>query len=451
MTTGKYFGTDGIRGPANQEPLTPDFAVRLGRAAAVVLGKEGGGRLRVVIGRDTRISGQMLEAALAAGLASAGADVDLLGVIPTPAVAANAVRLEADFAVVISASHNPAGDNGIKFFAGDGFKLPDVTEAAIESVMERPAGAGGFVAGDQVGVVRTADDAREAYLRFGLDSVPSLDLKGLTIVVDAAHGAASGITAEALTRLGATVVEVGNRPDGMNINNGVGCTHPSFIEAQVREHGADIGIAHDGDADRILLVDETGAALDGDEFLAIAGRHLASEGRLAGNTLVTTVMSNFGLDTSLREVGARVERTGVGDRYVIEAMREGGYMFGGEQSGHIIFREFTTTGDGLIAALQMLEILRKSGQKLSLLRKCLKKFPQAQKAVPVSSQPPLSEVSEIQRAIDKVEVELGATGRVLVRYSGTEPKLRILLEGPDEARLKELCEQLELVVRAAIG
>ena len=365
MSARKYFGTDGIRGLANRGPLTPDFAVRLGRAAALTLcGSEKSDakhseeaaprRLRVVIGRDTRVSGQMLESALAAGLASAGADVDLLGVLPTPGVAYHAVRLGADFAAVISASHNPACDNGIKFFGGDGFKLSDQIEAAIEAELETADEAAGLAAGDAVGVIRQFEDAREAYLQSALATVPGLDLGGLTVVVDAAHGAATGITAEALRRLGAAVIEVGNTPDGRNINAGVGCTHPGFIESKVKECGADLGIAHDGDADRVLLVDETGSALDGDELLAIAGRHMASEGRLAGKTLVATVMSNFGLDNSLGQVDCRIERADVGDRYVIEAMRRGDFLLGGEQSGHIIFREFTTTGDGLVAALQIL-------------------------------------------------------------------------------------------------
>ncbi len=462
MSARAYFGTDGIRGVANRGPLTPDFVVRLGRAAALTLGaferrddqpvaEDRVRGLRVVIGRDTRISGQMLESAFAAGLASAGADVELLGVLPTPAVALHAVRSGSDFAIVISASHNPAGDNGIKFFDGDGFKLSDETESAIERQLDSMDETFGRAAGDAVGRIRFCEDARQAYVEAAVATVPGLELGGMKVVVDAAHGAATGVTAEALRRLGATVIEVGNQPDGRNINAGVGCTHPDYLEGQVREHGADVGIAHDGDADRVLFVDETGSALDGDELLAIAGRHMAAEEKLAGSTLVATVMSNFGLETALAEVKCRVERADVGDRYVIEAMRRGDYALGGEQSGHIIFRDFTTTGDGLIAALQVLAILRESGKRLSVLRTCLCKLPQAQKAVPVASKPAIESVPELCEAIQAAEEELAESGRVFLRYSGTESVLRILLEGPDAERLQALCDGLERTVREAIG
>jgi len=449
MSARTYFGTDGIRGPANQHPLTPDFAVALGRAAASVLATTGDNRHpKVVIGRDTRISGPMLEAALAAGLNSAGADVELLGVLPTPGVALNCRRLGADFAAVISASHNPAADNGIKFFGADGFKLPDGTEEAIERAIE--TGSPG-VAGDAVGIIRVVRDARDSYLEAGLNSVSGLNLKGFKVVVDAANGAASGITAEAFTRLGAEVVEVAASPDGANINLGCGCTHPSFLEAHVTAAGAHLGIAHDGDADRILVVDETGSALDGDEFMAIAARHLASKGQLPGNKLVSTIMSNFGLDACLQEVGCQLVRTDVGDRHVIEAMRANDYALGGEQSGHIIFKQFTTTGDGLVAALQIVSIVRETGLPLSELRKCLRKFPQAQAAVPVSSKPDLASVPALQAAITRTEAALGGAGRVLCRYSGTEPKLRILLEGEDATQLKLLCDGLEATIKQSIG
>jgi len=451
MAERKYFGTDGIRGVANTHPLTPDFAVGLGRAAASVLAKAGssGQRTRAVIGRDTRLSGPMLESALAAGINSAGGDVDLIGVIPTPGVALNCRRVGADFGVVISASHNPAADNGIKFFAGDGYKLPDATELEIERAVDD---GGPRVGGTEVGTTRTStEDARSAYLRSVLDSVQGLDLSGMKIVVDAAHGAATGLTSHAIRTLGGECHEIGSAPDGININEACGCTHPKAIEEAVKATGSHVGVAHDGDADRILLVDETGSALDGDELLAIAARHHLSKGTLANKTLVATVMSNFGLEACLKELGGSVQRTGVGDRYVIEAMRSGGFNLGGEQSGHVIFHDHTTTGDGVISALQLLAIVRETGQPLSQLRKCLRKFPQVQRALSVTSKPDFASVPAIAEAQAKADAALAGAGRLLLRYSGTEPKLRILLEGQDPAQLEALCIDLESAIKSTIG
>lgn len=431
--TRRYFGTDGVRGRAGETPITAEFAEKLGRALVRVLGKR---QPVIAIGRDTRESGPRLEAALARGLASAGGEVRLLGVLPTPGVAAFVVANRLDAGAVISASHNPAHDNGIKFFSGDGFKLPDATELALEQQLEGPAT-------DGAGAVAALDHAAPQYVAHALQSLPAgFSLHGLKVAVDCANGAAGETTPAALRALGAEVYLFHATPDGSNINAGCGSTVSREISRLVKETGAQVGLSHDGDADRLLLCDETGDPLDGDELLAMAALDLLRRGELAGQTVVATVMSNLGLDEAIEEAGGKVLRTAVGDRYVLEAMRKGGFILGGEQSGHLIFLRHGTTGDGLVSALQIFRLMAESGKPLSELRQVLRKYPQAQRAVAVKSKPPLESVPAIQSALAAAEQALAPRGRVLVRYSGTEPKLRILLEGREAGLLETLADRI---------
>ena len=440
--TRRYFGTDGIRGRAGEPPITAEFAERLGRALVRVLGID---RPVVAIGRDTRASGPMLEEALARGITSAGGDVRLLGVLPTPGVAALVVEDKLAAGAVISASHNPAHDNGIKFFSGDGFKLPDETEWAIEQELDAPASHA------LPGKVTPVDDAVDRYVAHALRSLPSgFSLRGLRIALDCANGAASEATPSALRTLGADVQVFHASPDGQNINDGCGSTVAGEISRLVKETGAQVGLSHDGDADRLLLCDETGDPLDGDELLAMAGLDLLRRGELDGGTVVATVMSNLGLDEAIEQAGGKVVRTGVGDRYVLEAMRAGGFILGGEQSGHMIFLRHGTTGDGLVSALQIFRLMAESGKPLSELRKVLHKYPQAQRAVAVKAKPPLETVPEVHAAITAAEQVLAPRGRVLVRYSGTEPKLRILLEGRDAAVLEDHADRIAAAARQSL-
>lgn len=442
----RYFGTDGIRGRAGEEPITTEFAEKLGRAAARVLGA-GTGRPVIAIGRDTRESGPQLEQALAGGITSAGGDAVLLGVLPTPGVAARVLDDGLAAGAVISASHNPAGDNGIKFFSGSGDKLPDETEVRIEAGLEAPEEAGA-----EHGRVMQADDAAARYVAHALRSVPEgFSLGGMRIAVDCANGAAFETTPAALRALGADAHVFHAAPDGRNINLRCGSTESGEISRLVRETGAHVGLSHDGDADRLVLCDETGSPLDGDELLAMAAIDLLRRGELPGNTVVATVMSNLGLDGAVEQAGGRVVRTAVGDRYVLEAMRAGGFILGGEQSGHMIFARHGTTGDGLVSALQIFRLMARSGQPLSRLRQVLNKYPQAQRAVAVREKTPLENLPAVQSAIGAAEQALAPRGRVLVRYSGTEPKLRILLEGRDASLLEKHADLIAQSVRDAIG
>ena len=411
----------------------------------------GADRPRFVIGRDTRRSGEMLEAALVAGLNSIGADVLLAGVIPTPAVACLVQELKADGGVVISASHNPAGDNGLKLFGRDGYKLDDALEERLETLIlteeideERPMG-------DAIGIATIIPDASERYGALAKASVPGLSLHGLKIAVDCANGASFQTTPLVLKDLGATLAVFHASPNGMNINERCGSTHGEEISRLVKETGAHIGISHDGDADRLVLCDEQGEIVDGDEILAMTALDALRRGTLAGKTLVATVMSNFGLDESIAAAGGKVLRTAVGDRYVVEAMREGNFSIGGEQSGHLIFRDHGTTGDGLLAALQVLRIMTESGKPLSELRRCLKKYPQAQRNLRVKEKPPLDSLTEVTALVAETETALSGKGRVLLRYSGTEPKIRLLIEGPDEAMINEAADRIAEVLISAIG
>ena len=439
----RYFGTDGIRGRAGETPITAEFAEKLGHALVKVLGVK---HPAVAIGRDTRASGPMLEEALATGITSAGGDVRLLGVLPTPGVAAYVVENKLAAGAVISASHNPAHDNGIKFFSGDGFKLPDETELAIEQQLDAAAPA------VSPGAIGKVDDAVSLYVAHALKSLPSdFSLRGLKIAVDCANGAAHETTPQALRTLGAEVHVFHAAPDGLDINADCGSTVAGEISRLVKVTGAQVGVSHDGDADRLLLCDETGDPLDGDELIAMAGLDLLKRGELPGKTVVATVMSNLGLDEAIENAGGKVVRTAVGDRYVLEAMRAGGFVLGGEQSGHMIFLRHGTTGDGLVSALQILRLVTESGKPLSELRKVLHKYPQAQRAVAVKSKPPLESIPEIHAAITAAEQALAPRGRVLVRYSGTEPKLRILLEGRDATALEKHADTIASAVKSALG
>jgi len=440
--TRRYFGTDGIRGRAGETPITAEFAEKLGGALVRVLDKA---NPVIAIGRDTRQSGPVLQDALARGITSAGGKVCLLGVLPTPGVAAFVVASRLDAGAVISASHNPAHDNGIKFFSGDGFKLPDATEFAIEEQLD------GELATGMAGTVSVIEDAARQYVAHALRSLPAgFSLHGLKVAVDCANGAAFETTPAALRVLGAEVHVFHASPDGSNINADCGSTVSREISRLVKESGARVGLSHDGDADRLLLCDETGDPLDGDELLAMAGLDLLRRGELAGNTVVATVMSNLGLDEAIEQAGGKVIRTAVGDRYVLEAMREGGFILGGEQSGHMIFLRHGTTGDGLVSALQIFRLMAESGKPLSELRQAIRKYPQAQRTVAVKSQPALESVPAIRTAMTAAEQALAPRGRVLVRYSGTEPKLRILLEGRDAGMLEMHADRIADAVRQSL-
>ena len=451
----QLFGTDGIRGVANAGPLTPEAAVRLGQIAAMQLGRLPGDRPEwpvCVVGRDTRLSGSMLEAAVASGLASAGVDVRLAGVIPTPAVAYLTTKLGAAIGIVISASHNPYEDNGIKFFGPDGYKLDDATELAIENAFFSGAEVERAAPG-KMGRIDPLEGAEESYVQRVLGTVQTDApfLKGMKIALDCAHGASVRTSPHVLAHLGAELVVDYNLPTGRNINAECGATHPEAIARLVQESGAAAGVSHDGDADRVILCDETGSALDGDEILAIAATFLAKRNRLTANSIVATVMSNYGLNDTLRALGGEVVRCGVGDRQVIEVMRRRGLNLGGEQSGHLIFHDHTTTGDGIIAAVQILEIMAAEGKPLSELRRCLVKYPQVRRDFRVRSKPPLSELNEASRLLSETEAALGERGRVLLRYSGTEPKIRLLLEGPDEAFLQTQGDAIAAAIQEQIG
>lgn len=458
MTTDrKIFGTDGVRGTANVEPVTAETALKLGRAAAHVFKTRlpqarGGGRHKIVIGKDTRLSGYMLENAIAAGVLSMGADVLLIGPLPTPGVAYITRSLRADAGIVLTASHNPYEDNGIKFFRHDGYKLDDAIEAEIEQLVFSGQIENIRPTAEEIGKAFRIDDALGRYVEFAKNAFPKgLTLDGLHVVVDVGNGAAYKSTPCVLRELGAKITVFNNSPDGTNINRRCGSMYPEVMCQAVRAVGADVGICHDGDADRVLLCDEQGQLVDGDEVLAITGLDWLSRGALAHNTVVATVMSNLGLDHTLRNAGGRVVRTQVGDRYVIEEMLANNYNVGGEQSGHIIFRDFTTTGDGIISALQVLRIMLEKDRPLSELRKVCVKFPQVVLNVKVRAKPDWSELPEVTARIRQVEEKLGANGRVFVRYSGTEPKARILIEGPDQKQITDWAEEIAAVIKAHIG
>lgn len=455
--TRRLFGTDGVRGVANVYPMTAELALQLGRALAYIV-RTGPHRHRIVVGKDTRLSGYMLEQAIASGICSMGVDVMLCGPLPTPGIAFLTESMRADAGVVISASHNPYQDNGIKFFSRDGFKLPDEMELQIERLVldAEEAGLEDFRAlrptATRIGKAKRIDDAIGRYVVFLKAIFPKeLTLDGLTVVVDCAHGAAYHVAPAVLEELGARVVTLGVKPDGKNINDGCGAVHPEGMARAIAKHGADLGLALDGDADRVILADEKGRIVDGDAIMAIVGRDLIRRGTLAKRTVVATVMSNLGLERALASARGRVVRTAVGDRYVVDEMRRAGYNFGGEQSGHLIFLDHVTTGDGVAAALNVLAVMQRERRPLSELARCFEPFPQALVNVAVKEKRPLAELPEVGRAIAAVEKALGGDGRVLVRFSGTENKARVLVEGPDAKRIRAQAELIAGEIRRALA
>lgn len=449
----RFFGTDGVRGIANAPPLTPELAYRLGRVTAAFLAerRDGDRRPALVVGRDTRLSGPLLEAALIAGILSTGVDCLPVGVLPTPGIASLTRRLGAIGGAVISASHNPFEDNGIKFFSADGGKLPDAWEEEVEARLTagtdpaRPTGAA-------LGRLRPVRSAEALYLDAVRQTFPSpLDLAGLRLVLDCAHGATYRVAPRLFRGLGAEVSTIGARPNGININARRGALYPEGLKARVRAEGAHLGLAFDGDGDRLITVDETGEVRDGDDLLALLGRHLHAEGLLRAGCVVTTTMANLGLDRSLAEVGIRTVRTAVGDRYVLEEMHRLGANLGGEQSGHLIFLDHAPTGDGLISALQLLRVMRQRGAPLGELSRCLTKFPQVLVNVPVRAKPPIDGLPKLTAAVRDWEARLGESGRIFIRYSGTEPLARVMVEARDQGMIETIARELAEVIRVEVG
>jgi phosphoglucosamine mutase len=445
--TRKLFGTDGVRGRANTHPMTAEMALRLGAAAGRYFRSDGSNGHRVVIGKDTRLSGYMLENALTAGLTSTGMNVLLLGPVPTPAVGFLTRSMRADLGIMISASHNPAEDNGIKFFGPDGFKLSDEAEAEIEAIV---AGEVAPALPRNIGRAKRIEDGRGRYQEYAKTTFPrGLNLGGLKVVVDCAHGAAYRAAPEVLWELGAEVIPVGVAPNGHNINQGCGSTDTRACVETVIAHQADLGISLDGDADRVMLIDETGTVADGDQIMALFAARWAAEGRLRDGTLVASVMSNLGLERFLQSRGLRLERTPVGDRYVVERMREGGWNLGGEQSGHIVMTDYATTGDGLIASLQFLAAMVETGRAASELVESFDRVPQLLKNVRYAAGAEPLDAPQVQKLIAEAEARLDGRGRLLIRKSGTEPLIRVMAECDDDALLAEVVEQIVTAVAQA--
>jgi phosphoglucosamine mutase len=453
----KLFGTDGVRGVANVEPVTAETALRLGRAAAHVFKTrsptaKGHGRHKIVVGKDTRLSGYMLENAIASGVLSMGVDVLLIGPLPTPGVAYITRSLRADAGIVLTASHNPYEDNGIKFFRDDGYKLDDAIEKQIEDLVFSGEIEKIRPTADNIGKAVRIDDALGRYVENAKGAFPKgMTLEGLRVAVDAGHGATYKSTPCILSELGAEVTVLNNTPDGTNINRGCGSTNPEVICGYVKQLGANVGISHDGDGDRVQLCDEAGVLVDGDDVLAITALDWLSRGELKNKTLVATVMSNLGLDHTIRQAGGQVVRTQVGDRYVIERMLADDLNVGGEQSGHMIFRDFATTGDGIVAALQVLRIMMDTGKPLSRLRQVVQKFPQVVVNVKVKTKPAWEELPDVLALVKEAEKTLGDAGRVLLRYSGTEPKARLLIEGRDSNQIKAMADRIAGQIKDKIG
>ena len=461
----RLFGTDGIRGIANQEPMTSETSLRLGRAIAHVVGDDGAGkrargalgrkrthRRRILVGKDTRLSGYMFETALASGICSMGADVLLVGPLPTPGVAFLTRSMRADAGVVISASHNPYQDNGIKFFSSDGFKLPDEWERRMEAMVWNGDYDAHRPAATEIGKAYRIDDALGRTIAFLKSTFPShLTLEGLKIVVDCANGAGYRVAPEVLAELGAEVIPVAVEPDGTNINLDCGSVYPEKAREALREHGADLAVCLDGDADRALFIDEHGELVDGDEVLAMCAVEMKRAGRLPTGAVVATVMSNMGLDIALREHGIGVLRTDIGDRYVVEAMRRDGHNLGGEQSGHLVFLDHNTTGDGCLTALQVLAVMTEREKPLGELRRTMGKLPQVIVNVPVREKRPLSELARVRDRIAESEHLLDGRGRVLVRYSGTEPLARVMLEGESGDEIRRLAQGIADAIQSDLG
>ncbi|MDB5457464.1 MAG: phosphoglucosamine mutase [Caulobacter sp.] len=448
MSKRAYFGTDGIRGQANKHPMTAEVALRVGLAAGKLFRSQDNRRHLVVIGKDTRLSGYMIEPALVAGFASVGMDVRLFGPLPTPAVAMMTRSMRADRGVMISASHNDFADNGIKLFGPDGYKLSDEQELRIEALMDEGLQEG-LAPPRGLGRVKRIDDAQARYVEIVKATFPRhLSLSGLRVVIDCAHGAAYRVAPTALYELGAEVIEVGVSPDGANINDECGSTHPEAMAKMVKQYRADIGVALDGDADRLVICDEKGVVVDGDQIMAIIALAWAKAGKLKGGGVVATVMSNLGFERLMAAQGLTLERTGVGDRYVMARMREGGFNLGGEQSGHVILSDLSTTGDGLIAALQVLAVMIESGQPMSRLGRQFEPAPQLLENVRFSGGKPL-EAKAVKEAIADGEARLDGTGRLVVRASGTEPLIRIMAEGDDEGLVTQVVKTIAAAVKAA--
>lgn len=448
---GKYFGTDGVRGVANSE-LTAELAYRLGRAGGYVLSKHlpAGEQPKVLIGRDTRISGHMLEGALIAGLLSIGAEVMRLGVISTPGVAYLTKSLDATAGVMISASHNPVADNGIKFFGSDGFKLDDATEAEIEAILDASEDTLPRPVGKDLGFVSDYYEGAQKYLQMLKQTVDE-DFDGLHIALDCAHGATSGLAARLFADLEANVSTIGNSPNGLNINEGVGSTHPEHLAQFVREKGADMGLAFDGDGDRLIAIDENGDIVDGDKIMYICGKYLSEKGRLKDNTIVATVMSNLGFHKAVEDAGMTALQTAVGDRYVVEEMKKHNYTLGGEQSGHLIFLDHSTTGDGMLSGVQLAQIVKTTGRKLSELAAEMPVYPQKLVNIRVTDKNEAMNGDRVLATIQEAEAEMNGNGRILVRASGTEPLVRVMAEAPTSEECDRYVERIAQVVREDYG
>ena len=451
MSERKLFGTDGVRGVANAWPLTPELAMALGRAVATAF-PAGAGKTRIVIGKDTRLSGYMFETALAAGVCSMGADVLLVGPLPTPGIAYLTVSMRADAGAVISASHNPFEDNGIKFFGGDGFKLPDDVESQVEALVLDPSKLPASAVGREFGRAYRLKDAAGRYCVSLKSTFPRhLSLDGLRIAVDCSHGAGYRVAPMLFEELGADVIPLNVEPDGTNINENCGALHPEIMARKVTEMRCDIGLALDGDADRCILCDEEGRIVDGDCILTICAGWMKDQGHLKGGGVVGTIMSNLGLEVALKKMGLGLVRTDVGDRYVVEEMIRGGYNLGGEQSGHLLFLDHAPTGDGILSCLRILQVMRETEQSLSRLASAYERFPQVLLGAKVRDKPPVEGLENTQSRILEIEAELGDKGRVNVRYSGTSAKIRVMVEGEDEGRVRTYAEDiLEAIARDEI-
>jgi len=445
----KLFGTDGIRGVANIYPMTIEIAMQVGRAIAFIVKDKAKGH-RIVIGKDTRQSCYMLENALAAGICSMGVDVLLVGPLPTPGIAFITTSMRADAGVVISASHNPFQDNGIKIFSSDGFKLPDEVEADIEDLIFSQKMAALRPVADEVGKASRIDDAKGRYIVFLKNAFPKkYTLDDFHIVLDCANGATYGVAPHVFKELGAKVTTLGINPDGRNINEDCGALHPGLMAEKVKELGADIGLALDGDGDRLIVSDERGEIVDGDHVMAICAQELIKQRKLKKKTLVATVMSNMGLEAAMANMGGKMVRTGVGDRYVVECMRKKGYSFGGEQSGHLVFLDHITTGDGILAGLQLLAIMKKRKKPISELATIMESFPQVLKNVRMSTKVPIDTIPNFLSTVTKLEDKLGSNGRILVRPSGTEPVIRVMVEGRDQGEIDDIADELCELIRQA--
>ena len=447
----RLFGTDGIRGQANKFPVHAELALKLGKALGKRLNAHGYGSARAVIGKDTRLSGYMLETAITSGLVSAGCDVFLVGPVPTPAVAHLTRSLAADIGIMLTASHNPYDDNGIKIFSPCGYKLEDGEEDELSALILENDLNTDAIRSDQLGKAYRLDDARGRYIEFAKSTIANEKLSGFKVVLDCANGAAYDIGPWIFRELGATVIKTGVSPNGLNINEKCGALYPEGIAALVKENGADIGVALDGDADRVIFADAGGAIVDGDRILAACAIAFKARGLLAQDTVVVTGMSNLGFHDAMRRNGIRVEVTDVGDRYVIDAMRKSGYSLGGEKSGHLIFHNYATTGDGIISALQVLRMMKQEGKTLAQLADCMDEYPQKLVSIRVKEKKPVHEVPVLAEAIRACEAELKAAGRVVVRYSGTEPKIRLLVEASESALVETCIEKLTQAVAEGLG